>query len=172
MRIILILFILNILISCGSEKAASGERIIVDVKVERTFDTLVSFGDFESYKAIDLNLSIINKTDKAVSLWMMSCSWSDNFLFSNEMLSFSGQICDANYPVIKKIQPKDSIVFKGTALKQSAARFQSIDSISLGFIFIDSVYCKDMDEFLSILGDKRKEEKIIWSQPILSNTVK
>lgn len=45
----------------------------------------------------------------------------------------------------------------------------STDSKELGLIVIDSAKCKNVEDYFTILGDKTKWDKIIWSNPLYLN---
>ena len=169
MRIILVFLILNIFISCGHEKSISGDGINIETKIVRSFDTLITYPDSNLYKAFNLDISIINNSSLPASFWMMTCSWNDNFIVNNEYIKLAGQSCDSNFPTIEHLKPNEKLNLKSSVIKLNFTRYQTIEATKLGFVYIDFIYCKNLDDYFNIIGDKSKQNKIIWSNPVNLN---
>ena len=169
MRIIFVALILNIFISCGHDKSIVGDGINIETKIVRSFDTLITFPDSNLYKAYNLDISIINHSSLPASFWMMTCSWNDNFIVNNDYIKLAGQICDSNFPTIKHLKPNEKLSLNTSVIKLDYTQYQSIDVTKLGFIYIDTIVCKNSDDYDNIIGDKSKQTNIIWSNPVYLN---
>ena len=169
MRFILVVLILNIFISCGHDKSITGDGINIEIKIVRSFDTLITFPDSNLYKAFSLDISIINNSSLPASFWMMTCSWNDNLIVNNDYIKLAGQSCDSNFPTIKHLKPNEKLSLNTSVIKLDFTQNQSIGGTKLGFIFIDTIVCKNSDDYDNIIGDRSKQNKTIWSNPLYLN---
>lgn len=169
MRIFLYILILVLIISCTNDRPKIEPQIVVEANVLRNYDTLTTSLDSTLFKAFDVKLSIINKSEDSVSFWVMNCSWDENFKINNDYIRFVGRGCDSNFPVLKHLKAKDRIELKATLIKYDFTMYQSIKTTKFGFIFIDTTNCKEPGDFDNIIGDKSKQDKIIWSNPLFLN---
>ena len=143
-------------------------KLILKAKVIRSYDT-ISSRDKLKHKCYDIQLSIINKSYKPIYYWMMTCSWEENFLINNDYMEFQGHDCDSNFPKIFRLNQNDSVVGKTSILRYDYTRGQLIDNTRLGFIYIDSIKCKNHFDYRGIIDDKSQWDKIIWSNPLYLN---
>ena len=169
MRYIAFFLILAFMISCKNDKPKNIPEVIVQAKLLRSYDTLNINIDTTLHKAFDVEISIINKSSKPVSFWMMTCSWDENFLINNDYIRFIGWDCDGNFPTTKDIKPYGRIVLNASIFKNNFSRYITINSTKFGLIFIDTTSCKNIDDYNNIIGDKSKQNKIIWSNPLYLN---
>jgi hypothetical protein len=119
-----------------------------------------------NHKFFDIRLSIINKSQKPVAFWNMSCSWDDNLLINNDYIHFEPWTCHANAPEIVRIKPNDSLIRTFRVVRFDFTRYQSIPSTRIGLIYLDTLVCRNWDEYDEIMGDKSKMDKIIWSNSL------
>ncbi len=130
-------------------------------------------------KRFDISLSIINNSDQRISIWLMKCSWENNFIINNPYIFLIGTNCDSNYPIIKDIKSHDSIVFNGTLSRElkfdnsckncDETEHTDVATTKIGLIEIDTFKCKTLEEYLSTIEDKSKWDKIIWSNSLSLN---
>jgi hypothetical protein len=60
----------------------------------------------------------------------------------------------------------DGVAIKIMVLKYNISRSQTIKSTQFGLIYIDSICCKNTNDYNNIIGDKSQQNKIIWSNPL------
>ena len=169
MRNLPYILILTFLISCGIDKPKIHPQIIVEANVLRSYDTLTTYQDTTLHKAFDVKLSIINQSDVPVSFWIMTCSWDENFIINNDYIRFLGWGCLSNYPRLKRLNSNSRLELKASVIKYDFTRYQPIKTTKFGLIFIDSISCKKTRDYDNIIGDKSKQDKIIWSNRIYLN---
>jgi hypothetical protein len=139
-------------------------EIVINAKLIRSFDSIDS--QKQKHKFYDISLSIKNKSDKPVAFWLMTCSWDENFLINNDYIYFDSWGCDSNCPWIFHINPNDSLIRKATFYQIIETRFPYIKSTKFGLIYIDSIKCRNSSDYDQIMGDKSKQDKIIWSNAL------
>jgi hypothetical protein len=156
--------------NCTSYTNNSNSNVIVNVSListnDEAFKNKTKHKDTLSYKAYYIKLSIINKSDKPVAFWMMSCAWDDNFIVNNDYVRFNGWVCTVNAPIIQRLKPNDSLVLKASIFTCTSTRYQLIKTTKFGLIYIDESSCNRISDYESIMGDKSKWAKIIWSNPL------
>jgi hypothetical protein len=125
-------------------------------------------------KRFDVQISIINNSDSAISIWLMTCSWEDDFLVNNTYISFAGKNCDGNFPMIVRIEPKDSLLLNTTLArsilwdnpcKNCIGKPSRVPTTKIGLIYIDKINCKGFFEYINIIEDK-SQWNIIWSNSL------
>jgi len=132
----------------------------------RSYDTLWS-QDTLKHEGYDIQLSIVNKSDKPIYFWLMTCSWEDNFIINNDYMEYVGGACTRNFPKIMHIKQNDSIVAKTSIVRWQYHTFgQLLNNTRFGFIYIDTNKCKNDDGYMEIMWDKSKQDNIIWSNPL------
>lgn len=65
----------------------------------------------------------------------------------------------------EKIKPNDSLVYHSIISKQNS-KYRNFDSIRFGLILLDTIKCKTYIDFIDVLGDRSKQDNIIWSNPL------
>jgi hypothetical protein len=162
--------ILFVLTSCNNVTYESKPKIIVNARViipnDKSFQPLIKDPNTLKDTSYHIKLSILNKSDIPVSFWMMSCSWEEDFLINNDYFEFIDRPCDNNVPIIKHVRTNDSIILQTTIVRINGTRYQNVLSTKFGFIYIDSLDCKDRSSFMTIIGDKSKHVKIFWSNEL------
>ena len=170
MRKFLFIMILSSIISCINVRKDDKPVIIVKANVIRSYDSV--FSDNKKHKIFDINLSLTNKANKPASFWMMTCSWQENFLISNDYIYFISRGCDSNSPWPKHLNPNDSFTYKASVAKFDSTPYQTIKTTRFGLIFIDTIKCKYPGDYDDIIGDKSNWTNIIWSNPLYLNNFK
>jgi hypothetical protein len=128
-------------------------------------------------KIFHVRTSLINNSDKEYSLWMMKCSWWNNFMINNYYINFADSIgCDGNFPIQISLRTHDSIIFNtrlsrdiqvDNPCKNCIGFFgNEVKATRLGFIVIESDTCPDYHQYFEILHDRSRWDKIIWSNPL------
>lgn len=139
---------------------------------EKITDTLVQ-------KRFDIGLSIKNNSEHLISIWLMTCSWQENVIINNPYIYYGGISCDHNFPTPHTIKPHDSLYLDGTLTRDlmfenSCKNCIGTDRVSvattkLGLVCIDTTMATTHEEYESIIEDKSKWSKIIWSNPLYLN---
>jgi hypothetical protein len=131
--------------------------------------------DSVTQKYYDISLEVRNNSNKAVSVWLMRCSYEDNFIINNNYIFGEGHACDSNYPVLIKFNPGEMIAYKMTLKKsikfdypcKNCVYGKQVDETRLGLIIIDDIYNPKIKgfEYDLVMGDKSKW-KIVWSNSL------
>jgi hypothetical protein len=126
----------------------------------------------------DITIDIENVGEKDLYIWMMSCSWYNNFKINNNYIYFYNPKggCDSNIPELKKIESKSKITINGTFRKNIKFDYPEKNSIygkqveltKIGLIIIDDMYKPDQNKFLDyfLYMEDKSKQKLIWSNGI------
>jgi hypothetical protein len=162
------LYLMGLIIICSCTNPNNNyPRLVINAKLLRSFDT-VSSRDTLKHQGYNVQLSIANKSDKPITIWTMTCSWDENFIINNDYMTILPWDCDSNFPKEFHIKPHDSLINKLTVIDIGGTRYSNISTTRFGFIFIDSTVCQNTEDFVSIIGDKSKQQ-IIWSNELWFN---
>lgn len=157
--------------------------ISVDIKVDKEYELIKSRDFFEStsqedgyeinsdsvkQKYFDLTLEIHNNSDRSIGIWLMTCSYEENFIVNNNYIFIKGHPCDNNYPELLKFEPGEHKVYEMTVMK--SIRFDypcrncvygpQVETTKLGLILIDDLY----ESKLQGLGyEHGMEDKSAWT---------
>ena len=164
MKRIFYLLGLLFLVSCTT-KTASSPKLEVNAKLLRSYDSLY-YIDSLKHKTHDIQLSFVNKTNKPIGFWTMTCSWYENFIISNDFIEIVPWGCDYNFPKLFTVKPNSSLTYKLKVVVIGMTRHLNTSTTKFGLIFIDSADCNNIDDFISIIGDKSKQ-KVIWSNELI-----
>ena len=146
--------------------------IEINATLTRAYDTIDFVNDTLKTRLFDIELSVINKSNKPTSLWLMTCSREDNFIINNDYIYFRNPGCDSNVPLIYHLKSNDRLIWNTTIIKYYHTRYQFVNITRFGLIFIDSSQCKTINDYNNIIGDKSKQNRIIWSNPLYLNDLK
>ncbi|OBW41845.1 hypothetical protein AB670_01796 [Chryseobacterium sp. MOF25P] len=126
----------------------------------------------------DITIDIENVGEKDLYIWMMSCSWYNNFKINNNYIYFYNPKggCDSNIPELKKIESKSKITIHGTVRKSLKFDYPAKNTVygeqvkltKVGLIITDDIYkykYKDFSEYNLFMEDKSKQN-LIWSNGI------
>ena len=72
--------------------------------------------DSVKLKTFDIEVSIKNTSQDSIIIWLMSCSWTDDFEINNDYMHIQGWNCDRNSP--------DPFIFKGGETKTFKATLE------------------------------------------------
>ena len=164
--------LLAFLIACNTAKhpqSQSISNIELQTRLIKSYDSTMIFQDSIKHKIFDVIISIINRSDTSISFWVMSSSWFDNFMINNDYIEFISGPINHNFPIKVSIEPHDSIVGCVSLIRYEQTRYQTINTTRFGFILIDTTMCQKDYDFDSIIGDKSKHDKVIWSNPLYLN---
>lgn len=165
MSILLILSVLFIFSYCGTHKSKeSNIKIQISIIGRLNPDKFKELGGtFDS-----AYINIINNTDSVFSFWTMSCSWMYNWISDTNNINLFLEGCDANYPVFKKIESNQKLIYKAIIWVRDSSEVINGHSYKLGLIQIKEkeISRQRFYDFGTVLNKKIKERKdIIWSEP-------
>jgi len=103
---LLFVFVLAIKGYCNdSTRLSVNIRLIKEYFVpydySRPLDYVPESNDSLKEKKFDIEISLNNNSDSAISIWLMSCSWEENFLINNVYIYFKGWRCSKNIPTVE-----------------------------------------------------------------------
>jgi hypothetical protein len=124
-------------------------------------------------KRFDIDVTIKNKSTKTVFIWLMSCSWEDNFLVNNNYMFIRGHECNKNIPTIVEIKAGESKVYTLTLIKSIKFDYpckycvygKQVETTKLGLIVINDINKREYIDYRLFMEDKSKWT-IIWSNPL------
>lgn len=157
-----IIISLLLLSCCRQGERVDGPPISVQVNIIRKYDTI--YDDTIKRLTNDLRISIINISSKPVSFWIMSCGFLDNFILSKSKYEVKGYECLSTAPIIKHLDPKDSIAYYTRVYVRQFYEFKNNDDLKVGFIYLDATKCNN--GYYDCKGDLTKWT-IIWSNAII-----
>ncbi|MBD8081885.1 hypothetical protein [Chryseobacterium caseinilyticum] len=123
----------------------------------------------------DIKIEIENTGQSDIYVWLMTCSWHDNFRINNNYIYFYHWGCDSNFPGRKKIAPKSKITLNGTVRKnlkfdypdENSIYGEQVELTKVGLITIDDINKPNNVtlDYIPNIEDKSKY-KLIWSNGI------
>jgi hypothetical protein len=140
--------------------------IILVARLKRSYDSTIFYEDSVPHRTFDISISIVNKSKSKISFWMMYCSWYESFLLNNDYIGLCGWNCDANFPMLRSLNPNDSLILKTSVYRRESTLHQNILTTKFGFIYLDSSRYQSHDDWYKVMGDKSKWDNIIWSNPL------
>lgn len=164
MKIIFASLAASFFLSC-TNKGKLEDKLLIQPALKRSYDTSYSDTDIGSVRVYDISLSLINKTDKPISFWIMKCSWWDNFTIDKENIYFYGDECNGNFPTVKYINTNDSMHFN-TSIFTLLSNAKMSKTIRIGFVFVDETRFSSFNDYLFIMEDKSRQDSILWSSPL------
>jgi hypothetical protein len=132
--------------------------------------------DSVTQKQYDIKVEIKNNSEKSVFIWLMSCSWEDNFEINNNYISLKGHSCDKNIPHLIEIKKGESKIYKTTLSKsikfdypcENCIYGKQVETSKLGLIIIDDIFKPKSEGFgeYSLAMEDKSLWKRIWSNPL------
>jgi hypothetical protein len=165
MKGIFAILLLLTIMSCSNNKATLTYYPVVHASFICAKDS-TDKNNLRNQQLIKIRISIVNITKYRVSFWMMSCSKEDNFIINTDYFRFYSYGCDSNYPDLIKINPNDSLIWNTNIIKSSPFIHPFVKDTRFGLIYIDSLKCQDMHQYLYMTRDKFYQDKIIWSNAL------
>jgi hypothetical protein len=133
-------------------------------------------------KQFDIEVSLRNNAKRPIYIWLMSCSWLDNFEINNDYIFLDGIECDKNIPDLVKFEPGETKVYKTTLSKSIKFDYPcqycfygpQVETTKLGLIIIDDMYMPKLTapEGYHIAMADKSFWKIVWSNPLYLLTKK
>jgi len=130
--------------------------------------------DSVNQKFYDIEIALKNISTQPISIWLMTCSWEDNFRINNNYINFRVDGCDHNFPVLVKISQGESKIYKATLAK--SIKFENpcenciygpqVETTKLGFIVIDDLFKPKPNLDYNLAMEDESQWKIIWSNPL------
>ena len=124
-----------------------------------------------------VEIELKNESKRPIFLWLMICSWEENFLINNDYIRYIGQGCDKNYPELVEIS-------SGNVKKLAVTLRRLIDlqnpnddrpsqlqipQTKLGLILVDNLFKPKLKDFLGYLVAIKDKSSwnIVWSNPLV-----
>lgn len=123
----------------------------------------------------DINLDIKNTSSKPISIWLMSCSYWNNFLINNNYMTIETNGCDKNFPKLTKFTPGEIKKYKFTLAKSIEFDYPcehciygaQVETTKLGLIIIDDLFeSKTRISEYGVLMEDKSKWRIVWSNPL------
>jgi hypothetical protein len=183
---LIIFFLLNV--SCNFSQEIKESPLEVELSLTKQYERTFGKNDFyfglehngyevtgDSLKQhfFDIKLTIKNNSKKSIYLWLMSCSWEDNFLINNEYMFFDIHGCNKNNPQRIEIKAGKSREYNTTIKKsikfdnpcKGCIYGKQVETTKLGLIVINDPSKEEYIEYTTYVTDKSKWE-IYWSNPL------
>lgn len=155
------------------EKKISRTEPWVDRLIEQ--ENLIVKTDYILIHYYDIAIEIKNTSNQDIHLWMMTCSWFDNFEINNDYIYYDFPGCDANFSILNSIKANETVTFKATLFKdikfdypcQYCVYGPQVALTKVGLIIIDDLYqpSSGILDYTINMEDKSKH-KIVWSNGI------
>ncbi len=132
--------------------------------------------DSVKQKQYDIEVTLKNNSQQPIYIWLMSCSWEDNFKINNNYINFYTLGCDKNVPELVKINEGENKIYKITLAK--SIKFENpcenciygpqVETTKLGLIIIDDIFKPKLNPFLdyNLAMEDESLWKIIWSNSL------
>jgi hypothetical protein len=184
-------FIIVLIISATSYLHAQNgsDSLTVEIKVKKEhfvthskkfaeviyrYENLDITKDSVTEKRFEIELIIKNVSKSSKFIWLMSCSWEDNFFVNNNYIFIAGHDCDKNIPTIVEIKPNESKIYNTVIVKSIKFDYpckncfygQQVEETKLGLVLISDITKRDYVDYTLNMEDKSKW-KIIWSNSLL-----
>lgn len=117
--------------------------------------------NLQGNKGYPAKITLTNNTDSIIAYWTMSCSWTDNWSFDTDCISFKSQGCDKNIPQFIELKTNQSIEYDCILNLHS----DIIKQFKLGFVLLGK---NDFSEFENRMNWRSfiRKHKIYWSDTI------
>jgi hypothetical protein len=133
---------------------------------------LVVNSDSVKQKFYDVSIDIKSTSNKPISIWLMKCSWEDNFIINNNYIFIQRLPCDSNYPIRITLRPGESKIYRGTLLKSIKFDYpgqqlfgQQVETTKFGLIVIGDIFADEKIDYFLEMEDKSKW-KMVWSNAL------
>ncbi len=159
--------------SCTNNKPSTPQsdvRLSIELvsKTDSAFRYQRIYWDTIENSTYPIKVTITNKSDSGAAFWMMNCSWWENIITSNNCIHISETPCFKNSPSVFRLKKGETLERYAYLVKNKEA-YSKIDETRLGLIFIDTTICSGMNVYDTIIGDKSKYDRIIWSNSLMLN---
>lgn len=154
-----------LIVSCSNDsKTDSIIKLEVRIKGKLDSENFKNTEGFTKGQYYSVSINIVNNVDTAIEFVTMSCSWQENFLFSNsQVFLLFDAVCPNNFPNPVKIQPNQTKVFEGVICVSDSINRD--ESLKLGFALVSLNEVSYSDEFKEVLKRKFEEKQnLVWSE--------
>lgn len=111
----------------------------------------VAKGDSMHEKHYNISVTITNTSDTMITIYLMSCSWTDNLMVNNRYMYLPGAECDSNFPEAVEFKPGESKTYKTTLRKsmkfdyrsQRLGNWPEVEVTKLGLILVKDLFGRD-----------------------------
>ena len=124
--------------------------------------------DAVNEKRFDIDVAIKNISSDTIFIELMDCSWEDYFQINNDYIFFYGKPCNINAPILVKIKPGGSEIYKTTLVKSIKFDYGYVSPVKttkLGLIILNDLF-SPYSLHPGWLEDKSSWKKIVWSNPL------
>jgi len=137
---------------------------------------VVILDDSVKRKSFDIEITISNTSQDSIFIWLMTCSWDDNFLVNNDYMFMRGWGCDHNFSSPVGFKAGESKVYKMTLDKSIKFDYPGDDiygyqvlTTKLGLIVTKvTTYKSKLNIFTQDVFTPvdRSAWRIVWSNPL------
>jgi hypothetical protein len=121
----------------------------------------------------NVSITIKNNSNKSIFLWLMSCSWTNNFLVNNDYMFLGIKECDKNNIQKIEIKAEESRTYTTQLTKSikfdypclGCAYGKQVETTKLGLIVINDLFNDQYIDYINLMKDKSKWT-IYWSNPL------
>lgn len=126
-------------------------------------------------KYFNISLEIKNTSNRIIKIWLMTCSWEDDFIVNNNYIFIQGHECDKNFPKLIEFKPGESKVYTNTLIKsikfdypcQNCIYGSQVETTKLGLIVFDDIFTPALGFFsYDIAKEDKSKWQIVWSNPL------
>lgn len=188
------LIILSILSTSCNYSQGTDQPLQVKIKVTRQYDQTFDketyyfgsekngyevLGDSLQEQIFDISVELKNSSRESIYLWLMSCSWGDNFIINNDYMFPKGQECNSNYPKRIELKAGGSQEYIMTLTKSIKFAYpckgciygKQVEATKLGLIVLNDIFKNEYIDYTTYMNDKSKW-KIYWSNSLYLLTSK
>ncbi len=132
--------------------------------------------DSVNQKFYEIEIALKNISTQPILIWLMTCSWQDNFRINNNYINFKVDGCDHNFPELVNISQGESKIYKATLAK--SIKFENpcenciygpqVKTTKLGLIIVDNIFKPQFNNYpgYDLAMEDESSWKIIWSNPL------
>jgi hypothetical protein len=171
-----LLFLLVTAFSVGETSIAQCDTtfpISVTIRFTGEYNIRTDSAKEERY---DIQVILKNNSTRPIFIWLMTCSWQDNFQINNNYISWSDIFCTRNFPELVQFKPGESKIYKTTLSKsikfenpcENCIGGSQVETTKLGLIIIDDVYKPKLEPFMGydLAMEDQSVWKIVWSNSL------
>ena len=112
-----------------------------------------------------------NNSDTVIRFWEMTCSWQDNWLLNDSIITIFRSSCDGNFPAKIKIEPGKVYSHKCFLYSEHPVIEIINRNLKVGFILVQEQDHSNpkMDYFELISKRRSSKQNLIWSNSFKLN---
>lgn len=133
--------------------------------------------DSVSQKWYDIDIVIHNNSTDSIFIWLMTCSWIENFIVNNNYISLGGHLsCLHNVPELVPFKPNETRIYQTTLRK--SIKFENpcrnciygpqVEATKLGLIVIDDLHHPKLTPFFryQLAMEDKSTWNVVWSNSL------